>query len=472
MKRLALTVAAILVSSLVLAACGDGDGPQIVEVEKQVLVEKEVIKTVEVEKPVEVIKEVIKTVEVEKQIAVEKVVEVVKEVEKVLPTERLGIGVMTIRTGAGAGFGIPLDTGQEIAADEINARGGIVIGDKRHLIDLDKADSKWEVTTMLSISEQFVNRRKYNHVTTGGSPMIEVMNPISAPAKVMHMSTTWHLEPCESKHTFCTQSTHFETAPYFFETIQELEPQVKSVFYAGVNFTFDISAAHLVRAVAEGMGFEFDSVFIEFPIIDLISIATAIKAKNPDMVLVGALSGDGPALIRSLRVLGYEGLLGATFGSPSLPQLVDAFRGGEEHLLENYYVVEGHSYDSFGGYGDPDMRELISEYQRREPGIEQSAIVAAYYTMFFLLSAIQEAQTVTDTDKIAAVLETIETPNKFLPGDPIMSFGGAGKSDVELNLRQKHIIWNAMALNVFRDGKPETLRIFSAAPKGPVPIVD
>ena len=147
--------------------------------------------------------------------------------------------------------------------DRVNDAGGIVIGDVRYLVKHEKLDSKWEVPIMLSISEQFINRRKYKFVITGGSPMIEVMDPVSAPAKVIHMSTTRNLEPCESAHTFCTMPTQFETAPTFFKVIQREEPQVKKVFYAGMNFTYDIRAAGLGQHVAERMGYTWDSIFME-----------------------------------------------------------------------------------------------------------------------------------------------------------------------------------------------------------------
>jgi ABC-type branched-subunit amino acid transport system substrate-binding protein len=284
------------------------------------------------------------------------------------------------------------------------------------------------------------------------------------------MSTTWHLEPCESDHTFCTMATHFDTAPYFFETIKKMEPQVKSIFYAGVNFTYDIGAEGLTEAVARSMGFEFDHVFIEFPITDLLGVATAIISKNPDMVLLGGLNADGPAFIRAMRDLGYEGVMGSVYAFPTIPQLVNAFKGGEEHLLENYYAVEEHAYDSFGEYADPDLQQLVSDYDRIEPGIPQAGIITAFYTMDILLTAIQKAGTVDDTDKIAETLETIEIPNIMLPGDPIMTFGGAGKSDMELVKRQEHILWNAMAMNIYRNGKPETLEVISAVPRGPIPV--
>ena len=282
------------------------------------------------------------------------------------------------------------------------------------------------------------------------------------------MSTTWHLEPCESVHTFCTMPTQFETAPTFFRVMREEQPQVQKVFYAGVNFTYDIGAAGLGQAVAESMGYEWDEVFIEAPITDLLSVATGIMRSDPDLILMGALGGDGPAFVRSMRDLGYEGILGSLYAAPSLPQLLDGLKG-EEEKMENYYAVEETAYEADGTYADPDLRALLAEYRLREPGVAQFGVVSFYYTMRMLLEAIEDAQTVTDSDKIAEVLATKTWTNKLLPGDPTISFGGSGKSDVPLTLRQKHIVWSSMAMNVYRNGKLETIEVFSAAPQGPLP---
>ena len=469
MRRMWLLLVPALALVLGLAAACGGGEDKIVTVEKVVEVEKQVVKTVEVEVPVEKIVEVEKVVEVEKQVVVEKEVEVVREVEKILNTERLGIGVMTIRTGFGTTWGVPYDTNASIAADEFNAAGGIRIGDTRYLVDLEILDSKYEAPTMLSIAEQFVNRKKYKFVETNGSPMIEVMDPVSRPAQVIHMSTTWHLEPCESLHTFCTMPTQFETAPTFFKYMQLEQPQVKKVFYLGINFTYDIGAAGLGQSVAEGMGYEWDEVFAESPVVDTLSIATGIMRSDPDLILIGGVGGDTPSFMRSLRELGYDGLMGSLYAFPTIGQLLDAFQGGEEYLLDNFYAVEETSYDDAGNFADDDLIALVDEYRKREPGEAQSGIVTFYYTMRMLLEAIEEAQTVTDTDKVKEVLETKTWVNKLLPGDPTMSFGGAGKSPVPLTLRQKHIIWHSMAMNVFRNGKRETLEIFNAAPLGPLP---
>lgn len=83
-RRDMLKVAGATGVGLLATACGAAPTPQIIEVEKQVVVEKEVIRTVEVERIVE--QQVIQTVEVEKivEVVVEKIVTV--EVEAAAET--------------------------------------------------------------------------------------------------------------------------------------------------------------------------------------------------------------------------------------------------------------------------------------------------------------------------------------------------------------------------------------------------
>jgi len=96
--RYQVLVAILVVMVVVLTACAPA-APQIVEVPKEVVVEKEVVRTVVVEKEVPVEKQVVVTTEVEKVVTKE----VVKEVEKVVmvtptPAPAKGGGTFTIAT--------------------------------------------------------------------------------------------------------------------------------------------------------------------------------------------------------------------------------------------------------------------------------------------------------------------------------------------------------------------------------------
>ena len=449
MPRLILGYVIALAAAAALVGCGSSP-PEVVEVEKVVEVVKEVPpEVVEVERgrggceggPLGEVVEKVKVVEVE----------VTPE-----PPERLRIGLMTIRTGAGASFGIPYDTGPQILASEVNESGGWEIGGKRYLLDLDIQDSKWEIPLILGITEKWVSSDRLKYVITGGDPMIGAADPITTPQKVIHISTTWDLEPVKNPYTFGTLATHAETAPIFFNAMREYEPDVESVVYMAVNFRFDINGAEWTQEVAEEMGYEWIGTQLhDIATPDFLPVATAAIATDPDMILIGAVQANSPLIIRAIRELGYEGPVGTPWGSPSTVLLIDAFEG-EEHFLENFYAVEQMHY-----LDDPDLDALIEEYERRVAGtgVSPSGLTDYYHTLLVLLHGLQGAGTIDDPDAIARAIERISIPNKLYPGDPIMTMGGTEK------LGHPHQLQVPMALNVVRNGKGETLDTFIATAK-------
>ena len=121
-----LVAAAAAVAALLALACGAQETPEaapaptaqvievikevvvekevVKEVPKEVVVEKEVVKTVEVERPVEVVKEVVKTVEIEKPVEVIK--EVVKTVEVEVPVQSAPVPMVALREEEASGVDI------------------------------------------------------------------------------------------------------------------------------------------------------------------------------------------------------------------------------------------------------------------------------------------------------------------------------------------------------------------------------
>jgi len=362
----------------------------------------------------------------------------------------LDVGVMTIATGFAAAWGISYHTAKEIAADEVNAEGGLLVGGKRYKVKVDVQDSKYEMPVMLSITEKWVTQDKKRFVTTNGDPMVGLVNPRSATAKIIHFSSTWDIEPLKTPYTFGYLATQFETAPILFKVLQELEPQVKSVMYIPVNFRFDLNAAEWTEEWAVKMGYEWKgSVITEGDQIDMQPSATGAISKGADAILLGCLGGNTAPVIRALRELGYDGIIGTNWACASLDQVVAAFEG-EEELIEDFYGVEPIHY-----LGDPDLDTLITAYEERAigSGFAPVGLTDYYYGMMFMLQGIKAAGTVDNPDVIAAAIETMELPNKFYPGDPIMSMGGA------VRLGQRHQLQVPLAVNVIRGGEISTLSI-------------
>jgi len=136
MKRWLLLVTMFVVSALILTAC-PAPTPQVIEVEKPVVVEKKVVETVVVEKEVPVEKVVKETVVVEKE--VEKIVEKEVPVEVVVmkpgPEAVLDFIFVQHALCAWDSFWCTVEAGIRQAADDMNVNVTVLGPDE---FDLEK----------------------------------------------------------------------------------------------------------------------------------------------------------------------------------------------------------------------------------------------------------------------------------------------------------------------------------------------
>ena len=143
-QPLRLILPALAIIALLAVACGSAAAPPTPQVvEKEVVVEREVVKEVpqevvitqevvkEVPKEVivtqEVVKEVPKVEVVEREVTREVPVEVIVEVP-MEPGEPVKIGTILAYTGPLAAYGPPVRNGAELAATLLNAAGGVLDG--------------------------------------------------------------------------------------------------------------------------------------------------------------------------------------------------------------------------------------------------------------------------------------------------------------------------------------------------------
>ena len=370
--------------------------------------------------------------------------------------ETLDIGYLGVESGPAAAWGIPFKIAMEIAADETTDEGGLLVGGKRYRINFETSDTKYEIPNMLSVVQKFVSSDGKKFIVDIGDPIIGAIDPITGPAKVIHTSITWDMgPPTTNPYTFATQATPRETYPILLRYVKDNLPEVQSLLYLAINFRFDLNAADWAEEAADEIGgFEWLGVNVyDAGTTDFLPVANGIKAKNPDMVLLGTVGGDGAAIVRSLRDMGYDGPMGSAFAAPSTAQLVDAFEGELEYI-EGYLAVEEPVTRGL----DPDLDALIDAYEARSvgTGVAPYGLGVAYYTVKVLLQAIQDAGTVDDTDAIARAFQDVSISNKFYPGDPVMTMGGVEKLGGKKQLQQP------MPLNVIRDGEVVNLGVFIA----------
>ena len=364
----------------------------------------------------------------------------------------LEIGVLTVLSGPAAVFAVAMNNALEIKADEVNAEGGLLVGDRRYEIKLVFEDTRYELPLIKSLSEKLILNEGIRFIINPGDPTMGAIQPLTDAERVIQMGTTFDLEPCKGQFSFCFLSTPQETAPHLFEAISARNPDAKRFVTASVNLLYDTNTSEWVTAAGEAAGFENGGNQLwEATTTDFQPVATGILAKDPDVVVIGGLGGDIPPIVRALREQGYEGLITSSWSVISLPQLLEAFEG-EEDLIEGYLAIEPQTYPF-----SPETQALSDEYQSRTGDVWGTNLNNYYYEITFLLEAIQRAGTVDDTAAIAAELENVSLPYKFFPNEPVISFGGTSK------LGRPHQAQVPMGVNVITNGQLETIDVIIAS---------
>jgi len=332
------------------------------------------------------------------------------------------VGILSHLTGVLAGIGIPFHTAQQFVAEDINAQGGLLVDGKKYKIRVILEDTKGEIPTTRAVGEKLVFKDKVKFMLVTGDPIDWVIESLTTRAKVLMLTATWNRYLIGSSHpyTYGTLPSPLETAAGLFGKLKEREPHVKTVHYLGFNAKYDTNAASWARERDEGMGFKWlGETFVEFDVTDWTGPITGILAKKPDMIEIGTIADATPAAVKTIRQLGYKGVLGSSFSGKEPRDLLAAMKG-EEHLLDGFYDV------SFGYEPPTPATEQYLERYAKKTGsaVGANASAAQTPTSLVLFKAIQDAGTFTDPDKVAWALENVRVPYPYYPNTPELFFAG------------------------------------------------
>jgi branched-chain amino acid transport system substrate-binding protein len=362
----------------------------------------------------------------------------------------LKVGVPTVLTGMGAAWGVPMTTGMQIRANEINSEGGLPVGGERYTIELIIEDTKYDVALSRAAGEELIYKDKVKMMMCpAGDPTDGAIDPVSTKEKVILFTITANLEILKAGHpyTFGGYLQQFAVADTYWKAIAELEPEVKTVSTLTINYRFDLIQHDAHAEDMEKLGYKMVGQNIYEPgTTDFMPAVTGAKAKNPDMILIGAAGMDAASIIRTIGDLGYKGVVGSYMTGLGLERILKGLKGAEDYA-ERFYDVEWAWHPP-----TPKLREFMATYGTIQPEWQMTAI-PGYVVATTLFQAVSEAGTVEDTDKIAEALRNVRVPHPFYPGNPVMTMGG------EKTLGQSHQLEIPVALNQIKNGKPISIRV-------------
>jgi branched-chain amino acid transport system substrate-binding protein len=228
------------------------------------------------------------------------------------------VGVNTPLSGPAAPTGRGCLRALELATEDINAAGGIKVGNDAYTIKLVAYDSKYDTREAVSIANKLVfNDRVRYMVTVGGTTTIAV-NPIATENKVLNLA-----------YAYGGKKATNPNAPYTFRTIPEpaqafstlLPWIVKQYGIRTLAITSTDDETGLIQAEdgereAVKLGVTIvDKVFAPRGTADFTPMLTKLIAKKPDAIDFGAWAGsDGPVIAKQAKELGYKGAYLFSYG--------------------------------------------------------------------------------------------------------------------------------------------------------------
>jgi branched-chain amino acid transport system substrate-binding protein len=308
--------------------------------------------------------------------------------------ETLKLGVVATLSGAGTAWGIAMQGAAELAAEDVNSKGGLEIGGKKYKVEVVAYDDHYKAADALTAFNRLVfdDGIKFVVGPLGSAPALALL-PVSTENKVITMTmafTPKALSP-EYKYSF---------RPVIPSDVFS-EPQVKWVVdklgakRIGGLFPNDesgqqVGAANEAGYAAAGAKFVAKE-FFERDRVDFVPLLTRVLAQNIDAF---ELDGNSPQtaglLVKQLRELGFKGPIIRTGGDATADLLSIA---GKE-ATENVYVHQPINTDS------PSIREYTKRFEAKYK-IPLNAFSPFFYAnVQMLFAGMQKAGTVSDTDKV------------------------------------------------------------------------
>ena len=352
--------------------------------------------------------------------------------------ETLKIGALVTLSGAGAAWGQALLYGAELAADDVNAKGGLDVAGKRYKVQVIPYDDKYQSSDAVTAANRLISEDKVKYIIgpMGSAPALAVA-PLTERNKVIIMTlgfTAKALSP-EKPYSFRPNLTTEETSyPSIVWLVKNLK--LKKV---GALFPNDESGQQISRdlenAYAKAGAALSAKEFFERQRVDMVPLLTRMIASGIDAI---ELDGNSPQtaglIVRQARELGFKGPI-VRNGGPATPEIV---------AVAGKSATEGMLVSSLT---DPDNKAVATYAQRYSDKYKKNmnGFSPAFYDgTQMLFVAMQKAGTVTDSEHVRKTLEGMSN----YPGiQGTLNWGGKAKYGID------HQIESPFFISEVKDGK-------------------
>ena len=315
--------------------------------------------------------------------------------------ETVKVGALVTLSGPGAAWGQAMKNAAELAADKVNAAGGLEVGGRKYRVEIVAYDDKYQAGEAVTVANRLVFEDKVKYIIgpTGSAPTLAVQ-PITEKNQVITstLGFTNKAMGAEKPFSFRPVVTTYEFS----------EPQISwmvrtlGVRKAGGLFPNDESGQVIARdleAAYKKNGAELAvKEFFERDRVDFVPLITRMLSRGIDTIeLDGNSPGTAGLITKQARELGFKGRIVRT-GGPATAELVTvAGKEAAEGMIVHAVIDPG--LKTTVAYVDA----YTAKYKNAPNGFSPS-----YYDFTnMLFEAMRRAGTVTDSSKVRIELEKI-----------------------------------------------------------------
>jgi branched-chain amino acid transport system substrate-binding protein len=311
------------------------------------------------------------------------------------------IGVISIITGAGAGYGEAITNGFKLARDEVNAKGEVKI-------DLIFEDSSGKPEQALDAAQKLINSDKV--VAILGPTLSTEMKVVGPEANangvpIMGTSTTAVGITQIGKYVFRNSLPEALAIPASIKKAVAKYHLKKVAMLYGNDDVFTKSGFDTMKKVATDLGLKITTIE-EFQKgqADYKAQLTKIKATRPDAIFCSALYDEGAVILSQARKMGINVPFVGGNGFNS-PKVIEIAKGAAEGLIV--------ATPWFGDKPDPKVRAFVQKYEKTFGKKPDQFAAQAYDALYLMALALKKAGKA-DRDKLRDALASIRDFNGVL----------------------------------------------------------
>ncbi|MCH5273893.1 MAG: ABC transporter substrate-binding protein [Lachnospiraceae bacterium] len=305
-----------------------------------------------------------------------------------------GIGPLT---GSAADYGISVKQGAEIAIEEINAAGGIKVGDKTLKIEMKFADDEASAelaTTAYNSVMDWGAQAILGNVTSGACLAV---NPLSYEDGILQLTPSGSAAGCtEFSNGFRLCFTDPLQGQLMADYAKEQGYNKIAVIYNNSDdYSFGIKDAFKARVAENGGVIVAEEAFVT-DATDFTAQLTNIKSTDAQVIFVPAYYNDAAYIISQAIELGMN-----------LPYLgCDGWDGVLAQLKDNPNAANGAVFLSpfVATVEDEAVQNFVKKYQEKYKSTPSQFAADGYDCVYVIKAAVEKAGSVENADVIAAMV--------------------------------------------------------------------